>query len=79
MTQTAQASMTMNNFDFFSYDDVTKDREEGKDSRHSRFSIYDQKGNMIDFKAISKVSNTSTTLICVCDYDNFVPTIDELG
>lgn len=49
MTQTTQTSVTMDDLDLFSNDDITENGKEGKDSWKRGLSIYDEKGNMIDF------------------------------
>ena len=79
MTQTAQASVPMHNFDLLSENDISKYWEEGKDGRESSFSVDDKERHVIDLEAIRKISNTGSSFIRVGDDDDFVATIDELG
>jgi hypothetical protein len=44
--------MPVYDFDLFSYDDVSEYREEGKDGREGGLAVYDEKWDMIDFKAV---------------------------
>ena len=78
MAEAAQAGMAMYNFDLFSYYNIPKYRKEGKDRRHSRFSVDDEERNMIDLEAIGEVVNSRASLICMSDNDDFVSPVNEL-
>lgn len=79
MTETTQACMAMHDLYTFSKDDVSKHGKEGEDCRKSRFSIQDEKRNMIDFQPVREIVYTSSTLICVCDDYYLVSSVDQLG
>lgn len=79
MTQTTQTRMPVYNFDLLSDDDISEDRKERKDCRHSRFSIYYKEGHMIYLKAIGQIPDTCPPFIRVSDDNNFVASIDEFG
>ena len=49
MTKTAQARMTMHDFNLLPDDNVPEDREERKHGGESGFSVYYEKWNMVDF------------------------------
>ena len=71
--------MSVYNFDLLSDDDISEDRKERKDSRHSRFSIYYKEGHMIHLKAIGQIPDTCPPFIRVSDDNNFVASVDEFG
>ena len=71
--------MAMYNLNPLPKDDIAEDGEEREDSRHSRFAINDQKGDIIYFQAVCEMPYSSTILICVSDNDDLVSSIDELG
>ena len=79
VTQTAQASVSVHDFNLLSENDIPEYWKEGKDSRESSFSIDDKERYMVDLEAIRKVSNTRPSFIRVSDDDNFVAAIDEFG
>lgn len=71
--------MPMHDFDLLSQDDIPEYWEEGKNSRESSFSIDDKERYVVDLEAIRKISNTTSSFICMGDDDDFMATIDELG
>ena len=79
MTETAQARMAMHDLNFFPNDNISEDGEERKHSGKGGFSVYYEKGNMIDFQTIGEIPNPCTSLVCVRDDDDFVTTIDEFS
>ena len=79
MTEAAEASMAMYNLDFFSYNDVTENGKEGEDSRHGRFAVDHEEGNVVDLQAVGKIANPCPTLISMGDNDYLVTSVDELG
>ena len=79
MTKTAQARMTMHNFNLLSDDDVPEDREEGKHGGEGGFSVYYEKWDMIHFQTIGEISDPCTSLVCMRDDDDFVTAIDEFS
>ncbi len=79
MTKAAEASMTVNNLNPLPQDNVAKDWKERKDRRHRRFSVDDEEWNMVDLEAIGQITDTSATFVGVCNNDDLVPAIDQLG
>lgn len=79
VTQTAQACMPMHDLNLLSQNDISENREEGKDSRESSFPVDDKERHMIDLEAVCEIPNTSSPFISVGDDDDFVATVDELG
>ena len=79
MAKTAQARMTMHNFNLLPNDNVPEDREERKHGGKGSFSVDYKKWNMIDFQPISEISDPCTSLVCMRDDDDFVTTIDEFS
>lgn len=79
MTETAETSMAMYDLNFFSYDDVAENRKEGEDSRHGRFAVDHEEGNMVDLEAIGEIADSSPTLISMGDNDYLVTSVDEFG
>ena len=77
MTETAKTSMTVYYLDLLTDHYVTKDREEREDCRKGCLSIDDQEGHMVDFQAICQVADTCSSLVGVCDDNDFVTTIDQ--
>jgi len=78
MAQAAEASMTMHDFNLLSDDNVAEDWKEGENCRKGRLAVDDEKRDIIDFESIRKVSDTSSPLVCVCDNNDLVPTVDQL-
>jgi hypothetical protein len=70
--------MAMYNVNLLSNNNIPEDREEGEDSREGRCSIDDEKGDVVDFEAIRKISHSSPPVIRVGNYYDLVPSIDEL-
>ena len=79
MAQTAQACMPMHDFNLLSQNDIPEYREEGKDSRESRFPIDDKERHMVDLETIREIPDTGSSLIRMGDDDDLVAAIDELG
>lgn len=78
MTQVAETAMAVYNFNLFANDNVSKDGEEGEDSREGRLAVDDPKRHMVDFQAIRQVPNACPTGIRMgYDYD-FVAAVDQL-
>jgi len=69
----------MHNLYSFSYDNISEHWEEGENGRKGRFAVNDEKGHMVDFEAVGQIADTRATLIGVCDDDDLVSTINELG
>jgi hypothetical protein len=78
MAKVAQARMPMHDFNLLSNDDVSKYGEERKDGRKCRLAIYDKKGDVIDFQAIGKISNSSSALVRMGDDYHLMTSIYEL-
>ena len=77
MAETAETGMTMYYFYLFSDDDVSEYREEREYRWHCRFPVYDEKGYMVDFESICKVSHTGAPLVGMGDDYDFVSPVDE--
>jgi len=69
--------MSMHNFNALPDNDVSENGEERKDRRKSGLSVNDPKRDIIDFDPVGEVSDAGSTLVCVCDDDDFVTTVDE--
>jgi len=78
MTETTETGMTMDNLYLLTNYDVSKDRKEGKYGWEGGFSVDYKEWYMVDFKTVGEISNSSTTLVCMSDYDDFVSSIDKL-
>jgi hypothetical protein len=77
VAEAAQTGVAMHNFNFFSYYNVSEHWEERKDCGHSRLSVDDEKWDMIDLKAIGKIMYSGASLICMCDNDDLVSSVNE--
>ena len=78
MTETAETCMTMNYLNLLSYNNIAKDRKERKDRWKGRFSVDHKEWYMIDFETICEISDSSSTLVSVCNDYYLVATINEL-
>jgi len=74
----AETRMAVHNLDVLPDHDVSKYREEGEDSRECAFSIDNQEGHVIYFKAVGQVTHSSSPLICVGNNDDLVAAVDQL-
>lgn len=57
--------------------DVAEDGEEGEDGREGRLAVNDPERDVVDFEAVGQVSNAFSTIVRMCDDDDFVSTIDK--
>jgi hypothetical protein len=71
--------MPMYDFNLLSNDDVAKDWEEGEDSRKGGCAVDYEEWNMIDLEAISKISDSSSSFVCVGYNNDLVSPVDELA
>lgn len=78
MAEAAETSMSMNNFNLFPNDNVSKDWEEGEDRGECRGAVDDQEWDMVDFEAIREVSYASSSFVRVGNDNDLVSSIDEL-
>ena len=78
MAEAAQASMTMNNLNLLSNDDVPEDGEEGEDCRHRGFSVDDQEWDMIDLESICEVVYSCPSLVGMSDHHYLVTPVYQL-
>lgn len=78
LTETAQASMSMDNLNLFADDNVSKYGEEGKDGGHCRLAVDDEEGHMVDLESVCEVADPSATLVCMGDDNDFVSAVDQL-
>lgn len=69
--------MPMDYLYIFAYHNIPEDWEEGKDGRKGCFAVYYKEWYVVDLEAVGEISNTGSSLICVCDYDYFVASIYE--
>lgn len=69
--------MAMDDLDLLTNYDVPKDGKEGEDGRKCGLPVDDEERNVIDFKTIRKISDSSATLICMSDDYDFVPAINQ--
>jgi hypothetical protein len=77
MTKTAQTCVTMDDLDFLPDDNIAKYWKEGEDRRECGLSVDDEERDMVYFETVCQIANACSTFVCVCDYDDFVATIDE--
>lgn len=79
VAETTQTAMAMHNLNLFSYNNVAKYWEEGEDGGKSRCTIDDEERNMVDLEPVREVSDSSSSFVCMSDYNDLVPSIDEFG
>lgn len=79
VAQTAQTGVPMYDLDLFSYDNVSKNREKRKHSRHRRFPIYNEKRHVVNLESICQISNTLSAFVCMRDDDNFMAPVYEFS
>ena len=79
LAEIAQTTVTMHNLDLLTNDNVSKDGEEGKHGGKRGLSVYDQKGNMVDFESICQIANSGAAVVSVCEDNNLVAAVNELG
>jgi hypothetical protein len=79
MAETAQAGMAMYNLNLLSYNDISKDGKERKNSREGCCSIDDEKWYMVNLEAVGEVSHPSSSRISMRYYDDFVAAVNQLG
>jgi hypothetical protein len=70
--------MTVNYIDLFPDNNIAEDWEEREDGWESRFSVDDEKRNMIDFESVGEIPDTSTAFVRVGDYNAFVASVNQL-
>lgn len=69
--------MPTDNLDPFTYNDIAKDREEGKGCRKRSLAVDDEERHIVDFQSIGEVSHTCSTGVRVSNDYDFMPTINE--
>jgi len=69
----------MHNFNLFPNDDVSEDGEEREDGGHSRLSVYNKKGDVVNLEPISEIADASAAFVCMGDDDDFMAAVDEFG
>jgi hypothetical protein len=77
MAETAQACMSMHDFNLLSNDNVSEDGEEGEDSWEGGGAVDDEEGDVVDLEAIREVSHSRSPLVCMRDDDDLVAPVDE--
>lgn len=65
-------------FNLFSQNDISKDWKKGKDGWERRCSIHDQKGDVIDFESIRKITDACASIVGVRYDDNFMAPVNQL-
>jgi hypothetical protein len=76
-TKSAQTGVSMDNLDLFSKDNIPENWEERKDSRHCRFTIDDEKRDMVDLEAVGEIPDSGPAIVRMGDDDDFVAAVDE--
>lgn len=76
-TEATETGMAVDNLNLLSNHDIAENREEGKDGREGRFSVDHEEGDVVDLEAIGEVPNTRAALVCVCDDDHFMSSVDQ--
>lgn len=77
MAKTAETTMAVNNLYALPDTDISEDGKEGKDSGKSGGTVDDKEGDVVDFDAVGKVSDTFAIVVGVGDDDDLVTAIDE--
>lgn len=77
MTETAETGMTVDNLYLLTDYDIAKDWKEGKHGWEGCLSVYDKEWYVVDFETVGEISNSSTALVCMSDYDDLVSSIDK--
>ena len=78
MAKTTQTRVSMNDFNLLSNDDISEYWKEGENCWKCRSAVDDEKGNVVDFKAICQVSHTSPAFVRVSNYYHFMSSVNEL-
>lgn len=78
MTQTTQTSVTMDDLNLLSNDDIAENGKEGEDSWKRGLSINDEKGNMVDFETIGKISDSCASFVGMGYDDDFMAAVDKI-
>lgn len=69
--------MTMDNLNLFSYKDIAEHREKRKHCWEGCFTVDHEERNVIDFEAVGEISHTRSAFVCVCNYDDFMPPVNQ--
>ena len=69
--------MPMNYLNLLANDNISEYGKEGEDSRKSRFAVDDKERDMVDFQAISEISDAGAAGVSMGYYDDFVSAVDE--
>jgi hypothetical protein len=77
VAQIANASMSVYDFDFLAYNDVTKDGEEGEDGREGGFAVDGPEWDVVGFYAVCEVADAGSPFVCVGNDYYFVAAIYE--
>ena len=67
----------MNYLNLLANDNISEYGKEREDSRKGRFAVDDKERDMVDFQAISEISDASAASVSVGYYDDFVSAVDE--
>ena len=68
--------MSVYNLDLLTYNYIAEYGEKGEDRWHSRFSVYDKEGNVVDLETVCQVSDSCSAFIRVGNDDNFVASVN---
>lgn len=75
--QTAEGSMSVDDVDLLSYEDITEYREEREDGGKGCRAVDDEEGDVVDLEAIGKVAYALAIVVGVCYNDDLMTPIDE--
>lgn len=75
--EVAQASVSMDDLDGLSDNNVAEHWEKGEDGWECGLAVYGPEGNIVDLEAIGKIADPCAALVCVGNDDDFVATINE--
>jgi len=67
----------MNYLNLLANDNISEYRKEREDSRKGRFAVDNKERDMVDFQAISEISDASAAGVGMGYYDDFVSAVDE--
>ena len=79
MAKIAEASMAMHNFNLLPDNDISEEREEGKDRRKGRLPVNDKEWDVVDLESIGQVSDSFPAFVGMRDNYDLVASVDQLG
>lgn len=67
----------MHDLDLFSNDDIAEHGEKGKECRHCRLAVDNEKRDMVYFEAVCEVSHPRPAFVGMGDDNDLVAAVDE--